>query len=91
MAKSAFVDSATGVLKCWGFVESNEPGDTRIPVPEDFALDPRAGWQWDGFTWQKYSIPVVKSDRENAIEELQQLNEKSATTEDVIKLLRRAL
>lgn len=87
--KSAFVD-AQGVLKCWGFVESNESGDTRLDVAEDFALEPRK-WRWDGQAWQPYQAPVIKSDKDLAIEELKQLNEKQATVEDVIKLLRRAL
>ncbi len=48
--RSAFVD-AGGVLKAHGFVTENDPGDTMIPVPDDFALVP-GKWRWDGAAWQ---------------------------------------
>lgn len=47
--KNAFLDS-DGVLKCHGFVEENEPGDTRIEVPSDFNLEPRK-WKLEGNQW----------------------------------------
>jgi hypothetical protein len=37
--KRAFYDPATRVLKCWGFVETNTPGDLARDVPEDYATD----------------------------------------------------
>lgn len=87
--KHAFVN-AQGVLKCWGFVETNEVSDIRLDVAEDFALETRK-WRWDGQAWQLYQAPVIKSDKDLAIEELKTLDEKKATVEDVVKLLRRAL
>lgn len=50
--KNAFID-ANGVLKAWGYVDSNAPGDTVIPVSWDFYLEP-GKWKWDGATWQPY-------------------------------------
>lgn len=40
MPRYAFYDPATGVLKAHGFVETNEPGDIRVGVPDDFGLKP---------------------------------------------------
>lgn len=46
----AFVDN-TGRLKAWGFMESNEPGDVVMNVPDSFDLAP-GRWRWDGERWQ---------------------------------------
>jgi hypothetical protein len=36
MGKRAFYDAASRVLKCWGYVETNEEGDLFRDVPEDY-------------------------------------------------------
>jgi hypothetical protein len=36
VGKRAFYDPDTRVLKTWGFVETNEPGDLSRDVPEDY-------------------------------------------------------
>lgn len=48
--KRAFIDQATRILKCHGFVDSNEPGDIAIDVPDDFGLEP-GKWRHDGSNW----------------------------------------
>lgn len=48
--RNAFIDPATGVLKAHGFVERNQVGDVRVPVADDFALEPER-WRWTGSAW----------------------------------------
>ena len=36
VGKRAFYDPTTRILKCWGFVETNTPGDLFRDVPEDY-------------------------------------------------------
>lgn len=50
MQKHAFLDS-NNVLKTWGYVESNNPGDVRIAVPEDFDKEP-GKWSYANGDWQ---------------------------------------
>lgn len=52
--RNAFLDPTTGVLKCHGYVETNELDDIKIPVPDEF--DKKPG-QWvspkkDGTDWK---------------------------------------
>lgn len=47
--KNAFV-GPDSVLKAWGYVESNEPTDTKIPVPEDFNLE-LGKWRYQAGQW----------------------------------------
>jgi len=49
MGKNAFL-TADGILKAWGYVETNEATDTKIPVADDFNL-PVGEWRWDGLSW----------------------------------------
>jgi hypothetical protein len=37
--KHAFYDATSRVLKCWGYVETNAPGDLAREVPEDYATE----------------------------------------------------
>lgn len=53
----AFRDPVTGMLKCFGFVQTNEPGDISMDVPDDFNLEPRK-WRWNGSTWVSYTEPL---------------------------------
>lgn len=56
--KYSFRDPQTQVLKAWGYMEANAPGDIRQAEAEDFSLDLRVGaWQWDGTQWQPFSAP----------------------------------
>jgi hypothetical protein len=48
--KKAFIDPVTRILKCHGFVDSNEPGDIAIEVQDDFGLEP-GKWRHDGADW----------------------------------------
>lgn len=50
MMNKAFIDPVTRILKCHGFVDSNEPGDIAIDVPEYFDLEP-GKWRHDGSNW----------------------------------------
>jgi hypothetical protein len=50
--KNAFVN-ADGVLTAWGYAESNGT-DTKVAVPEDFALQPGA-WRQVSGQWQPYA------------------------------------
>lgn len=55
--RNAFFDPATGYLTCHGFVESNAPGELKIPVPDDFSLQPYR-WKWDGADWIAAAPPA---------------------------------
>jgi hypothetical protein len=46
---NAFINS-DGVLQCYGYVDSNAPGDTKISVPADFSLTP-GKWRRVGESW----------------------------------------
>jgi hypothetical protein len=48
--RNAFIDPTTGALKAVGYVETNAPGEIKIPVARDFSLKP-GEWRWDGKTW----------------------------------------
>jgi hypothetical protein len=54
--KNAFIDSVTQVLKAYGFVQANTPGDVVVPVPDDFSLAP-GFWKWNGSMWQPFIPP----------------------------------
>lgn len=58
MPKNAFIDPVTSVLKTQGFVQTNDPGDIVIPVPEDFNLNPRDGWKWNGTQFVSFVLPL---------------------------------
>ena len=90
MAKNAFIDPVTGVLKCWGFVEANDPEDIKLPVTEDFGLIPYE-WRWDGQQFITFTPPVIVDPKAKAIKDLKVLDPKQATVEDVLVLLKEAL
>lgn len=48
MARQAFFDAMTYILKAHGFMATNEPGDIVIGVPDDFDKEPGSEWRWDG-------------------------------------------
>lgn len=54
--KNAFVDQ-DGMLLAWGYVESNSPGDIKVPVPEDFDLM-SGEWRYKDGAW----VPVLSND-----------------------------
>jgi len=49
--KRSFRDPETGVLKAWGYVEANEPGDLSRIEADDFFLDP-GQWVLVGDDWR---------------------------------------
>ena len=52
----AFCDPGTGMLKTHGFVDSNEDGDFRVEVDEDFAEVPRTvAYDKKKKTWVEYA------------------------------------
>lgn len=61
MSRLAFIDPVTKVLKCHGFVSSNQPGDVVVPVPDDFSLTPGL-WQWNGTEWVAFTPPPPPPD-----------------------------
>lgn len=58
--KRSFRDPATGVLKAWGFIIQNVPGDLAQPESEDFALEP-GKWRWNGTAWVPFTAPPPPS------------------------------
>lgn len=68
MARLAFRDSITGVLKSHGFVNVGAPGEVMSTVADDFNLTPGL-WKWDGVNWISFvpfSLPTPITDRINA-------------------------
>lgn len=57
--KRSFRDPQTGVLKAWGYVESNEPGDLSRIEPDDFCLEP-GKWVLVDDEWEPYEAPPVE-------------------------------
>src|ERR1044071_6041781 len=53
---NAFIDPNTGVLKAVGYVNTNAPGEIKIPVPADFKLTP-GQWRWDGKSQAWVAVP----------------------------------
>lgn len=47
----SFRNPETNVLKAFGYMEANDPGDISQEENEDFALQPGA-WQWTGAEWE---------------------------------------
>ena len=89
MGKNAFLDPVTHMLKTWGYVESNEPGDIRLPVTESFNFEIRK-WKFEG-EWLPFTPPVVVDPKVKAIEDLKALDPNKATVKDVLVLLKEAL
>lgn len=88
--KNAFYDPTTKVLKCWGYVESNEVGDIKLPVSEDFDLKP-GEFQWDGTTNVPYVKPVIIDPKAKALTDLKALDATKVTIKDLLPLLQAAL
>ena len=61
MPRYAFLDPA-GLLKAHGFVETNEVGQTRVIVPDDFDLPPNR-WRHGGSGWEAVA-PVERTPAE---------------------------
>jgi len=57
MAKHSFRDPDTNVLKAWGHMDSNSPGDLMREEDNDFHLTP-GEWYWDGENWLAYTPPA---------------------------------
>jgi hypothetical protein len=57
MARRAFIDPQTGVLKAHGYVATNEAGDVALDVPDDFDRAP-GRWRWDGTQWVAVTPPA---------------------------------
>jgi hypothetical protein len=60
MPRYAFYDPVTKELKAHGFVETNNPGDVRVDVPDDFNEKPRLV-AWDGSKWVPIPPPQAVS------------------------------
>lgn len=54
----SFRDPITGILKCCGYVETNDPTDIVQEESEDFNLYP-GKWRWDGTKWIPVIIPPI--------------------------------
>lgn len=67
MARNAFLDPVTRVLKGHGFCETNEPGDVIIDVPDTFGEKPGTVKRV-GQTWAPYVAPksAREADRDDA-------------------------
>jgi hypothetical protein len=48
--KNSFRDPITGILKAYGYTESNAPGDIKQPEADDFDLWP-GKWKWENDKW----------------------------------------
>src|ERR1700730_18074702 len=58
--KMSFRDPVTGVLKAWGYIAQNNPGDVAQPETESFNLAPGFA-QWNGSAWVAFTPVVVQS------------------------------
>ena len=56
MAKMSFRDPSTHVLKAWGYITENAPGDLSREEPDAFAEDPGTVY-WTGSAWAAYTPP----------------------------------
>jgi hypothetical protein len=54
--KMSFRDPSTNVLKAWGYVDSNQPGDIAQDEDDDFVLAV-GEWQYVGGAWVAYTPP----------------------------------
>ena len=65
----SFRDPITQILKCYGYVATNQPGDIRQVEPEDFNLDLRTKtWRWNGTQWVEFVPPAVLSNLAKALD-----------------------
>ena len=55
--RNAFLRAADNVLVAHGFVETNNPGDIRVAVADDFALEPLK-WAFVGDEWVPHEEPA---------------------------------
>lgn len=67
MGRKAFLDPTTSRLKCHGFIESNDPGDIVMDVPENFSLDPTIGYKWDGTSFVSFPHTKVEDPKKKAL------------------------
>ena len=58
--RRSFRDPITNVLKCHGFVLTNQPGDLARDESDDFALEP-GRWQWNGAQWVGFTPPPTQA------------------------------
>jgi hypothetical protein len=65
MSRNSFRAPVTGVLKAHGFVETNDPGDVKMAVAEDFNLTP-GQWKWDGSAWVPFTPPPLTDAEKDA-------------------------
>lgn len=68
MPRNSFRHPVTGVLMAHGFVESNNLGEVKMLVSDDFALEP-GKWRWDGMQWISFfpPPPPVRLDAEDVL------------------------
>lgn len=55
--KRSFRDPISNVLKAWGYMAANGPGEVSQAEAENFTLTP-GQWQWDGTQWMPYVKPA---------------------------------
>lgn len=54
LTKSSFRDPQSNVLKAWGYIETNSPGDLARAEDDDFCLEPGL-WHLENDTWEPYA------------------------------------
>lgn len=86
MPRMSFRDPVTHRLKTHGYMTGNDPGDLAQVEADDFALDARDGWQWNGTTWER--IPQSTLDAESVSRERQSAIALLDSPESTYKLLR---
>jgi hypothetical protein len=66
MGLKSFRDPTTNVLKAWGYLMQNQPGDVAQDEAETFNLTP-GQWQWDGAQWQPFTPPPLTNAQKQAL------------------------
>lgn len=63
MSRLSFRDPSTNVLKTHGYCTTNQVGDISQLESDDFNLNPKDGWQWNGSAWVGYVFPPMTPDQ----------------------------
>lgn len=80
MSRLSFRDPVTNMLKCHGYVNTNQKNDISQPEADDFNLNPEDGWMWNGTQW--VSSPPAPATADQKVQ-----NEQNDLTTALIKEL----